>query len=81
MIMVKELEDRYGIWHFVMCMALTRMSQVDEATMRKPLHNAIGEMIKENEGRIETLKGLIREAEQQIEMLRKVQATMEEEGI
>lgn len=81
MITVKELEDRYGISHLVMCLALTRMSEVDEATMRKPLHKAIGEMIKENEGRIDTLKWLIREAEQQIEMLRKAQAQIEQEGM
>ena len=81
MITVEELEHKYGIPHVVMCLAFTRMSEVDEATIRRPLHQAIGEMIKENEGRIETLKWLIREAEQQIEMLRKAQAQIEEEGI
>ena len=81
MITVKELEDRYGIPHLVMCMACARMSEVDEATIRRPLHKAIGTMIEENEDRIETLKGLIRDSEQQVEMLRKAQAQIEQEGI
>ena len=81
MITVKELEDRYGISHLVMCAACARMSEVDEAAIRKPLHQAIGEVIKEHEDRIETLKRLIQDSEQQIEMLRKAQAQMEQEGI
>lgn len=81
MITVEELEHKYGIPHVVMCLACARMSEVDEATIRRPLHKAIGTMIEENESRIKTLKGLVRDSEQQIEMLRKAQAQMEQEGI
>lgn len=81
MITVKELEDRYGISHLVMCAACARMSEVDEAAIRKPLYKAIGEVLKEYEDRIEMLKGLVHDAEQQMEMLRKAQAQMEQEGI
>lgn len=70
MITVEELEHKYGIPHVVMCLAFTRMSEVDEATIRRPLYKAIGEMLKEYEDRIETL-----------EMLRKAKAQMEQEGI
>lgn len=81
MITLKELEDRYGIPHIVMCAACARMSEVDEAAIRKPLHKALGEIIEENEGRIETLQGLIHDSERQLEILRKAKAQMEQEGI
>lgn len=81
MITLKELEDRYGIPHIVMCAACASMSEVDEAAIRRPLHKAIGEIIKEHEERIEMLQRLIHDSEQQIEILRKAQAQMEQEGI
>lgn len=81
MITLKELEDRYGIPHIVMCAACARMSEVDEAAIRKPLHKVLGEIIEENEGRIETLQGLIHDSERQLEILRKAKAQMEREGI
>lgn len=81
MITLKELEDRYGIPHIVMCAACARMSEVDEAAIRKPLHKALGEIIEENEGRIETLQGLVHDSKRQLEILRKAKAQMEQEGI
>lgn len=81
MITLKELEDRYGIPHIVMCAACARMSEVDEAAIRKPLHKVLGEIIEENEGRIETLQGLMHDSERQLEILRKAKAQMEQEGI